>query len=85
MKVTRKQKHIIRRALDDWKQQGRITDSEHAKLAATLNTVAFDWQRLSRYAFWTATACVLTALAAFFADSLLAYSLLTLFSSSGLL
>ncbi|HGY4723604.1 TPA: DUF2157 domain-containing protein, partial [Citrobacter amalonaticus] len=85
MNVTRKQKHIIRRALDDWKQQGRITDSEHAKLAATLNTVAFDWQRLSRYAFWTAIACVLIALASFFADSELVDYLLALFSSSGLL
>lgn len=85
MNVTRKQEHIIRRALADWQQQGRITDSEHEKLAATLNTIAFDWQRLSRYAFLTAIACLLTALASFFADSLLVYYLLALFSGSGLL
>ncbi|EDE8832129.1 DUF2157 domain-containing protein [Salmonella enterica subsp. enterica serovar Goverdhan] len=85
MNVTRKQEHIIRRALADWQQQGRITDSEHAKLAATLNTVAFDWQRLSRYAFWTATACMLTALASFFADSVLVSWLLVLFSDSWML
>ncbi|EAA3462948.1 DUF2157 domain-containing protein [Salmonella enterica] len=85
MNVTRKQEHIIRRALADWKQQGRITDSEHAKLAATLNTVAFDWQRLSRYAFWTATACMLTALVSFLADSVLVSWLLVLFSDSWML
>ncbi|MCO5784708.1 DUF2157 domain-containing protein, partial [Citrobacter meridianamericanus] len=72
-------------ALADWQQQGQITDSEHAKLAATLKTVAFDWQRLSRYAFWTAIACVLTALASFLADSELVDYLLAMFSSSGLL
>lgn len=85
MNVTRKQERIIRRALADWRQQGQITDSEHAKLAATLNAVAFDWQRLSRYAFWTAIACVLIALASFFADSELVDYLLALFSYSGLL
>jgi hypothetical protein len=28
-----------------------------------------DWQRLSRYAFWTALACVIIAIGSLFADS----------------
>lgn len=85
MNITRKQERIIRRALEEWRVQGVINEAEQQRLAATLTIVAFDWQRLSRYAFWTATACVLIALASFFADSQLVAWLLRLFSDSALL
>ncbi|MGG5415667.1 DUF2157 domain-containing protein [Edwardsiella tarda] len=86
MNITRKQERIIQQALVHWQQQGQITDSEYMKLVATLNIVAFDWQRLSRYAFWTAIACVLIALANFFfADRELMNHMIAIFSSSWLI
>ncbi len=46
--------------------------------------VSFDWRRLSRYAFWTALACVLIS-GSLFADSELVAWLLSLFSHSALM
>lgn len=85
MNVTRKQARIIRRALADWQQTGALSPDEEARLAATLQPQLFDWKRLSRYAFWTALACVLIALGSLFADSYLMAVLYSLFSNSGLL
>jgi hypothetical protein len=85
MNVTRKQERIIRRALANWQSSGALSTAEEERLAATLKPQAFDWRRLSRYAFWTALACVLIALGSLFADSYLIAMLSSLFSHSGLL
>ncbi|MGU3521865.1 DUF2157 domain-containing protein [Enterobacteriaceae bacterium C23F] len=85
MNVTRKQERIIRRALADWQHTGALSPDEEARLAATLKPQLFDWKRLSRYAFWTALACVLIALGSLIADSYLMAVLYSLFSNSGLL
>ena len=63
MNVTRKQEKVLRRALTEWEQEGALTAEEHQRLAGSLKRVAMDWQRLSRYAFWTALACVIIAIA----------------------
>jgi hypothetical protein len=68
MNVTRKQEKVPR-ALTEWEQEGALTAEEHQRLAGSLKRVAMDWQRLSRYAFWTALACVIIAIGSLFADS----------------
>lgn len=82
MNVTRKQERIIRRALSEWQQEGALNADEYQKLAGSLKRVAFDWQRLSRYAFWTALACIVIAFGSFFADSELLESILAFFAFS---
>lgn len=84
MNVTRKEDRIIRRALQEWEQEGALTTDEHLRLAGSLKRVAFDWQRMSRYAFWTALACVLIALGSLFADSELLARIIALFAFSSL-
>lgn len=84
MKVTRKQERIIRRALNEWQTRGELSETERQRLDATLQPIVFDWKRLSRYAFWTAIACVLIAFASLFADSELMAWLFALFSDSAL-
>jgi hypothetical protein len=84
MNVTRKQQRVIQRALDEWQAAGALSHAESQRLAATLRVSAFDWQRLSRYAFWTALACLLIALGSLFADSELIAWLVSLFSDSAL-
>lgn len=84
MNVTRKQDRIIRRALDEWEQQGQLTAEDKQRLAGSLHPATFDWQRLSKYAFWTALACLLIALASLFADSELMDWFIGLFYSTDL-
>jgi hypothetical protein len=57
---------LLRRALDEWQQDGVLTHDEHQRLTGTLKRVSMDWQRLSRYAFWTALACVIIAIGSLF-------------------
>lgn len=84
MNVTRKEQRIIQRALNAWQASGELTPSDSQRLAHTLRVSPFDWRRLSRYAFWTALACMLIALGSLFADSELVAWLLSLFSHSAL-
>ena len=82
MKVTRKQERLLRRALDEWQQDGMLTHDEHQRLTGTLKRVSMDWQRLSRYAFWTALACVIIAIGSLFSDSELMARIIEFFAFS---
>lgn len=80
MKVTRKQERVIQRALDGWQQEGAIDTALREQLQSHLSVQLFDWQRLSRYAFWTSIVCVIIAIGSLFADEYLMELLLRLFS-----
>ncbi|MGG7815448.1 DUF2157 domain-containing protein [Klebsiella aerogenes] len=82
MNVTRKQQRILQRAIEQWQQEGVLNSSDGQRLSASLFVRTFDWQRLSRYAFWTAIACVLIALGSLFADAELVAAIINLFSDS---
>lgn len=84
MKVTRQQEKVIRQALSRWRQDNVIDERMLQHLSAHLTRSTFDWQRLSRYAFWTALACLLIALASLFVDSQLIDWLVSLFNDSAL-
>lgn len=84
MKVTRKQERLLRRALNEWQQEGTLSADEHQRLAGTLTRVTMDWQRLSRYAFWTALACVIIAIGSLFSDSELMARIIAFFSFSSI-
>ncbi len=71
MKVTRKQERIIQLTLDGWRQEGVIDAAEQQRLQQNLSVQLFDWQRLSRYAFWIALACVIIAIGSLVADEYL--------------
>lgn len=84
MKVTGKEERLLRRALNEWQQEGTLTADEHQRLAGTLHRVTMDWQRLSRYAFWTAIACVIIAIGSLFSDSELMARIIEFFAFSSL-
>ncbi|MCE0824863.1 MULTISPECIES: DUF2157 domain-containing protein [Buttiauxella] len=71
MKVTRKQQKIVLRTLDGWRQEGVIDEAEQQRLQQHLSPQLFDWQRLSRYAFWIALACAIIAIGSLVADEYL--------------
>jgi len=71
MKVTRKQQRIIQRTLEGWQQEGVIDVAEQQRLQQHLTIELFDWQRLSRYAFWVALTCIIIALGSLVDDDYL--------------
>jgi hypothetical protein len=84
MNVTRKQERLLHRALAEWEQEGALSASDRQRLAATLKRTALDWQRLSRYAIWTALACAIIAIGSLFADSVLMAWIIDFLSFSSL-
>ena len=80
MKVTRKQARVIQNALEGWQREGALDAQQRQRLQSHLSLQHFDWQRLSRYAFWTAIACIIIAVGSLFADEYLMTLLLQLFS-----
>lgn len=62
MNVTRKEQRIIQRALNAGRPAG-VNPLGQPAAGANDARLPFDWRRLSRYAFWTALACVLISLA----------------------
>lgn len=71
MKVTRKQERLIQRVLQGWQDEGALDARQREHLQNHLSVRLFDWQRLSRYAFWISLACIIIALGSFFADEYL--------------
>ncbi|SUW64086.1 Uncharacterised protein [Buttiauxella agrestis] len=71
MKVTRKQEKVIRHTLEGWRKEGVIDETEQQRLQQNLSVQLFDWQRLSRYAFWIALACAIIAIGSLVADEYL--------------
>ncbi|OAT32950.1 hypothetical protein M975_1389 [Buttiauxella brennerae ATCC 51605] len=71
MKVTRKQEKIVQRTLEGWRQEGVIDAAEQQRLQQNLSVQLFDWQRMSRYAFWVALACAIIAIGSLVADEYL--------------
>ncbi|HKN04640.1 MAG TPA: DUF2157 domain-containing protein [Buttiauxella sp.] len=71
MKVTRKQEKVVQRTLEGWRQEGVIDAAEQQRLQQNLSVQLFDWQRMSRYAFWIALACAIIAIGSLVADEYL--------------
>ncbi|AYN25878.1 DUF2157 domain-containing protein [Buttiauxella sp. 3AFRM03] len=71
MKVTRKQEKVIRHTLEGWREEGVIDETEQQRLQQNLSLQLFDWQHLSRYAFWIALACAIIAIGSLVADEYL--------------
>ena len=81
MKVTRKEQRFLRKVLADWHRQGLLDSDRKEVLSQSLEKKAFDWQRLARYSFWSALACILVSIGAVVMDERLLEVLRGLFNS----
>ncbi|MGI9276964.1 MAG: hypothetical protein ACR2PT_19225 [Endozoicomonas sp.] len=81
MKVTRKEQRFLRKVLADWHRQGLLDSDRQEVLSQSLEQKAFDWQRLARYSFWSALACILISMGAVVMDARLLEIIRELFNS----
>lgn len=77
MKVTRAQEKVIQQTLNGWRKEGVIDDAEQQRLQQHIVVQSFDWQRLSRYAFWIALVSMIIAIGSVVEDE---YLMLLLFN-----
>jgi hypothetical protein len=66
--------------IDSWQQEGALAPLDSEKLKNSIEITTFDWQRLSKYSFWAAIACVVIAIGCFLLDSSLIKTLLNTLS-----
>ncbi len=71
MKLPRKQAAVVRDAIERWKQDGVIPESEAAMLAATIEVQYFDWRKLAKYSFWIALFSIVSSVSAALSDRML--------------
>ena len=81
MKVSRSHASIIRKAIDNWRQDGVIDDKAAAALSSNTEVVKFDWKRLAKYSFWIAIICIVISIGAVLADQALMELLSRIFNA----
>lgn len=81
MKLPRKQAIVVREAIERWKQDGVIPETQAASLAATIEVQYFDWRKLAKYSFWIALFSIVSSVSAALSDRMLRDLLEVLFQA----
>jgi len=68
MKLPRKQAVVVRDAIERWKQDGVIQETQATTLAATIEVQYFDWRKLAKYSFWIALFSIVSSVSAALSD-----------------
>jgi hypothetical protein len=71
MKLPRKQAAVVRDAIERWRLDGMIPDSQATTLAATIEVQYFDWRKLAKYSFWIAVFSIVSSVSAALSDQAL--------------
>jgi len=69
MKVDREKSEFLDEMIEQWQDQGFITEETSQKLRRSYEAKDFDWLRLAQYAFWVALACGVIALGSLLIDN----------------
>jgi hypothetical protein len=85
MKLPRKQATVIRDAIERWRLDGMIPDTQAATLAATIEVQYFDWRKLAKYSFWIALFSIVSSVSAALSDQALQDLLEILFKAPAML
>lgn len=81
MKLPRKQAVFLREAIEQWKHDGLLADTQAAQLAGTIVAQPFDWRRLAKYSFWIALISIVSSVSAALSDQFLVDLLEELFDA----
>lgn len=85
MQVSQKEHRVLTEALNQWQQEGLISNEQAQQLSASCEVIGFDWQRLAKYCFWLAIASFVIAVSAMLADKWLIALLKQLFEATDLM
>lgn len=69
MKIDREKSEFLDDIIEQWQEQGLITEETSNKLRESYEAKTFDWLRLAQYAFWVALACGFIALGSLLIDN----------------
>jgi len=85
MKLPRKQAAVVRDAIERWKRDGIIPESQAATLTGTIEVQYFDWRKLAKYSFWIALFSIITSVSAALSDRMLQELFEILFNAPAML
>jgi hypothetical protein len=77
----RKQHGIVAQAIERWRHGGVVDEQTAARLSDSIVIASFDWQRTARYAFIISIFCLVIAVSAILADTVLMKLLMRIFNA----
>ncbi len=71
MLLKEKDANLLKRAIDEWKQQQIISDEQASQMDAQIEKHKLDWKQVAVYAFIIAVSCAILSIVVLLADDLL--------------
>jgi len=68
MQLSKKEAHIVKKAVKTWVEDKIITDEMSKTLLGSYQVTQFDWKRVAKYSFWLAIASIIISITAALAD-----------------
>ncbi len=81
MKVSKDDGRVLDDAIAQWQTERLLTQEEASKLKRSYEVAPFDWQRVAKYSFWLAIACIVIAVSAALVDEWLINLILSVFKA----
>lgn len=82
MKFNKKQGRFLLEIIQEWEQNGIITNETAESLKASFSIRTFDWKKFAKYSFWISIICAIIAFGAVIAEGLLIALIEKIFSAS---
>ncbi len=81
MKVSRDEGRVLDDAIAQWQKEHLLSQQDADRLKRSYEVASFDWQRLAKYSFWLAIACIVIAVSAVLVDEWLITLILSVFEA----
>ncbi len=81
MQLPRKKATVVNSAIKEWRDKGLLDDNTANSLIADIQISSFDWQKLAKFALFTALICLLISIGAVLSDNILLAMLAIIFSA----
>lgn len=85
MQVSKKNYKFLKKVLDIWLVEDKISDAKYTELINSLEKRSFDWKKLSKHSFKIAFACIFIAISTILIDPILLSSIFFIFFISDIL
>lgn len=82
IKRSKKEVSLLQQSLQEWQEEGYLSDEKRQELEESLEPTSFNWQDISSSSFFIAVGCMVIAVLALFADQWLMSTLNQLIETS---
>jgi succinate dehydrogenase hydrophobic anchor subunit len=81
MKLSKRESRVVSSAIDQWYEEGVITDEDCSKLKSSYEVASIDWSLIAKYSFWVAILCIVLSVLSVLLDKWLIEFIEQIFSA----